>query len=166
MAVQRFNDFFSLPTTNDFFGDRGGWPNYQLSANSPFKGMDNFMSSSNKFSPQIDLYDKPDRYEVVASVPGTKNDNLNIDFDPDSRLLTISGQAGDSSSSEQDNDGQYMRWQERWQGSFERSIRIPKETDIVEEDIGAKMKDGVLRVNIPKEAKPEKRNEKRRIKVE
>lgn len=118
----------------------------------------------NNLSPQIDIYDKPEGYEVVASVPGISTDKLNVDFDPSTRILSISGE--ESGSNEEDKE--YLKHQERWSGMFQRSITIPKQGDLHEDDIKATVNNGILKVAIPKEAgeKPEPENKRIRIKVD
>lgn len=123
----------------------------------------NRQDSWSNVSPQIDLYDKPDRYEVVASVPGTPIENLHIDYDPDTRVLTISGE--DSESKSEVDDKKYMKWQERWCGKFERSISLPKEPKVVSDDIKGTINNGVLKIVVPKEQPKETKPEKKKIKV-
>ncbi|KAA8899743.1 hypothetical protein TRICI_006308 [Trichomonascus ciferrii] len=113
-------------------------------------------------SPQIDLYDKPEAYEVVASVPGISIENLHIDFDPETRVLTLSGE--DSGATEEDQ--QYLKYQERWSGKFERSLTIPKEPRVLEDNINASVNNGVLKVTLPKEPADKPKPEKKKIKVQ
>lgn len=113
-------------------------------------------------SPQIDLYDKPERYEVVASVPGISIENLHINFDPETSVLSISGE--DSGCTEEDK--QYLKYQERWSGKFERSISIPKEPRVLEDEINASINNGVLKITVPKKPANAQKPEKKKIKVQ
>jgi HSP20 family protein len=162
-----FDDFFPHPhrAIEGSGGDKGKKDNRQVAR--PNAGGGQLRRGNNWFnmSPQIDLYDKPDRYEVVASVPGTSIENLHIDFDPDTRVLTISGEDSDSASGGGD-DKQYIKWQERWSGKFERSISIPKEPKVLEDDIKASVNNGVLRISVPKEETKKSKPEKKKIKVD
>lgn len=76
--------------------------------------------------------------------------------------MTISGE--DSGSTEEDK--QYLKYQERWTGKFERSVTIPKEPKVLEDDITASVNNGVLKVTIPKEPANKPKPEKRKIKVQ
>lgn len=137
----------------------GGEGQVATKSNGQLRGFDNWFN----VSPQIDLYDKPDHYEVVASVPGTTIDNLDIDFDPETRVLSIAGEQSDSASGE--DDKKYIKWQERWSGKFQRSVTIPNEPKVLEDDIKATVNNGVLRITIPKEPPKESKSEKKKIKV-
>ncbi|KAA8905656.1 hypothetical protein TRICI_005262 [Trichomonascus ciferrii] len=128
-------------------------------SNGQLRGFNNWFNAS----PQIDLYDKPERYEVVASVPGTTIEKLDIDFDPETRVLSISGEDTDSASGE--DEQKYLKWQERWSGKFQRSVTLPREPKVLEDDIKANVNNGVLRITIPKEPVKESKSEKKKIKV-
>lgn len=163
-----FDDFFPHPhrAIEGSNGGKGKKDNQQQVSARPNVGGGQLRRGNNWFnmSPQIDLYDKPDRYEVVASVPGTSIENLHIDFDPETRVLTISGEDSDSASGA--DDKQYIKWQERWSGKFERSVSIPKEPRVVEDDIKASINNGVLRISVPKEEPKKSKPEKKKIKVD
>lgn len=119
-------------------------------------------ASSSPSLPHVDLYDKPEQYELVASVPGLSTDQINIEFDTETRYLTISGEVADSSEGE---DKQYLKWKERWHGEFSRSVKIPAKPRIKEEEIKAKINNGVLKIVIPKETEQPQKKEKRKITI-
>lgn len=152
---QVYNPFYDFFDTFDGVFPQRGKRNEQQVSRSPGRNWLNV-------SPQIDLYDKPEQYEVIASVPGISIENLHIDFDPETRVLSVSGE--DSGSTEEEK--QYLKYQERWTGKFERSITIPKEPRVVEDDINASVNNGVLKIAIPKEPANKPKPEKKKIKVQ
>lgn len=96
------------------------------------------------FSPRIDIEDLGDKYIVTIDTPGAKEANMNISIE-DGQLL-VSGETN-SDSSQQDEEGSMIH-QERFFGSFQRSIPLPD--DIDEENIIQSYTDGVLKITIPK----------------
>lgn len=115
-------------------------------------------------SPAIDVYDTPENYIAVLSLAGATASDINIDFDSEEHALTISGVVPGSKNLEQNEDlKQYLKINERALGTFERKVYVPSDPDIDEENIQAKMNNGVLKISVPKVAKPVP--EKRKIPV-
>ncbi|CAN6636895.1 hypothetical protein TRVA0_016S00672 [Trichomonascus vanleenenianus] len=117
----------------------------------------NWFGGNNWFSPPIDLYEKPDSYVVVATVAGAKPSDIKVDYDPHTQELSISGEISSSNTedydegeSEEDYRKRYLRVSERRYGSFERRIRVPNDQDIDVDHINAEIRQGVLRVVVPK----------------
>ncbi|MBU5483235.1 Hsp20/alpha crystallin family protein [Clostridium sp. MSJ-11] len=112
----------------------------------PFYGRiidDNFLSSMNYMheSFKVDLKETDENYLVEADLPGTKREDIDIDFNNNS--LVISAKR-DESSEERKED--YVR-RERHYGEFRRSFHI----DNVDEDkINASFSDGILKITLPK----------------
>ncbi|MGB5926077.1 MAG: Hsp20/alpha crystallin family protein [Dehalococcoidia bacterium] len=98
--------------------------------------------------PALDVYQTPDEVAVKATLPGVKPEDLSIDITGDT--LTI---RGETKAEEEVKKEDYL-YQERWYGSFSRSVVLPGglKTDKAE----ATMEDGVLTLTIPKaeEVKP------------
>ncbi|KAA8915936.1 hypothetical protein TRICI_001950 [Trichomonascus ciferrii] len=158
MSLRVYNPFYDFfDSFDNLFPDRG-LIGKQDEGQKVLNRPNNWVNS---VSPQIDLYDKPEGYEVVASVPGISGDKLKIDFDPNTRILSISGE--DYGSIEADKE--YLKYQERWSGTFQRSIAVPRQGKLFEEDITAALNNGILKVRIPKEAAEENKPEKKRIQV-
>ncbi len=100
--------------------------------------------------PAVNIKDTADNFEVEMAAPGMKKDDFQVNLD--NNILTISAEQK-SESEDKDKHGNYTR-REFSYSSFSRSFTLP---DTVEADkIGAKYKDGVLRITLPKkeEAKP------------
>lgn len=100
---------------------------------------------SNGWNPNVDLFENPDEWIVLAEVPGVSKKDLKINFE--NGVLTLSGERKNDS----DQDFQLRQTKS---GSFCRGFAFP--SDIDPELIRAELKDGVLRVTIPKpeESKP------------
>jgi HSP20 family protein len=97
------------------------------------------------FSPKIDISDEGSSVEVAAELPGLEEKDIQVSLNED--LLTIKGE---KKYSDEKNDKDFYRVERRF-GSFERSIKLPKEIDI--EKINASFKNGVLTISLPKTEK-------------
>ncbi|NNE07532.1 MAG: Hsp20/alpha crystallin family protein [Gemmatimonadetes bacterium] len=117
---------------DDFFGSTSGGP----------------VAARQEWHPSADIVEQADHYEVTVDLPGVDKSNVRITVENDQ--LTISGERNEERKTE---EGQMRRF-ERFSGSFRRSFSLPEGID--PESVGAKYKDGVLTVTVPKpeEAKP------------
>ena len=97
-----------------------------------------------QFSPRMDLVETKAGLEVTVEAPGLTADEIKVTADGD--ILTISGEK--TSSSEKTEGVAHLV--ERGYGRFSRSIALPRSTD--PSKISAAMKDGVLKIEIPKRA--------------
>ncbi len=88
-------------------------------------------------------WDAGDAFIVEAEAPGWSLDNLEILVH--GQELTIHG----SRSADADDSRRWLR-RERLQGDFQRTLTLPTEVD--GERVEATLKDGVLRVTLPKAA--------------
>ena len=105
------------------------------------------------FRPALDLIEYPDRYEVVADLPGVDQKGVEVEFIEG--VLHVRGErAGDTLF---DQAKAYRR--ERATGKFARSIGF--RDDIEVDGIDASFQEGVLRVKVPKS----ERNKPRQIPV-
>ncbi|KAG6884813.1 hypothetical protein C0993_008032 [Termitomyces sp. T159_Od127] len=96
------------------------------------------------FRPTMDLHENTDNNTVTATfeLPGLKKEDVSIDVH--NGRLTISGES--KTSTEHDERGYAIR--ERRFGKFSRTLQLPQ--GIKENDIKAKLDDGVLSVVFPK----------------
>jgi len=102
------------------------------------------MIPSIKFSePAIDVYEEGNNIIVEAEVPGV--DPKDIDIEIEDKTLRISGKM---EKKEEVKEKNYYR-KEIKSGSFERTVSLPSE--VKEEEIEATMKDGILRIILPKQ---------------
>ncbi|MFW6387907.1 MAG: Hsp20/alpha crystallin family protein [bacterium] len=101
-------------------------------------------------APALDMVENNDDFVVTVDLPGVSRDN--VDLSVADNVLTIKG---DKKGEKEDGDGNYYR-KETWEGSFQRTVSLPQGVDA--DKVKAEMKDGVLRITLPKreEAKPRK----------
>ena len=93
----------------------------------------------------VDVFESDEAYTLVASVPGFKRDQVEITFEDG--ILSIRARAEEHKA-----PGRWLR-QERPYGSFVRRLEVPQQVETGK--ITADFEDGLLRVTIPKTAKPQ-----------
>ena len=99
---------------------------------------------------KTDVREHEDSYEVDIDLPGFGKEDLNLTLE--NGYLTIQAQKGLNKEQKDEKSGKVLR-RERYAGSMSRSFYVGE--DITEEDIKAKLENGVLSLQIPKiEAKP------------
>lgn len=126
----------SLPT---FFEDEFGFKN------------------SNSFSPKADIVEKEREYLVSLELPGVKKEH--VDVTVKDNVLTIKGEKKVESKEEKEN---YYSFETSY-GRFERSWVI---NDIDESKIAADLKDGILKIVLPKKEEVVKKAETKKIDVQ
>ena len=100
---------------------------------------------------KTDVREHDDRFEVDVDLPGFKKEDINLTLN--SGYLTISASKGLDKEEKDEKSGRIVR-QERYAGALTRSFYVGDE--LTEEDIKAKLEDGVLMITLPKkEKKPE-----------
>lgn len=104
---------------------------------------DRFFPSFYKNSSQmrVDIRENEKDYVLEAELPGVKKDEINIDLDEEH--LTISVQKNSESDEENDN---YIR-RERSYSAITRSFAI---SNIDNDKVTAKFRDGILTLTLPK----------------
>ncbi|OON71083.1 Hsp20/alpha crystallin family protein [Hymenobacter sp. CRA2] len=133
MAIQRYSDSF---------GD--------LMPQSFSAMMDRFFSDSlnsrgrlNAFTPHVDAYETDKGYEIEASLPGMKREDIKVEFQQG--RLSISGERR---MNNERNDRRYHVLESQY-GSFHRSFQLPDVASA--QGIEAHFEDGVLRISVPKD---------------
>lgn len=96
------------------------------------------------FTPRMDLVETKSGLELTVEAPGLTAQEIKVTADGD--VLTISGEK--TTSSEKTEGTAHVA--ERSFGRFSRSIALPRTADPAK--ITAAMKDGVLKIEIPKRA--------------
>lgn len=99
-------------------------------------------SDSRFFSPRVDIVEKDNQFEVHASLPGMKKEEIKIDLKKD--LLTISGER---KFQNEQKEAKYHLVESHY-GSFSRSFNLPE--TVSKENIQAEFKDGILTLVLPK----------------
>jgi len=94
------------------------------------------------FLPSFDVKETKDAYVVEADLPGVKEENVEISLT--GNVLQITGRR------EQETRDEGDQWYvvERNYGQFARSFSLPEGADA--ENVKADMRNGVLKINIPK----------------
>lgn len=99
---------------------------------------------ANRWMPRVDVFDHENDLMVRTEVPGV---------DPESIEITVEGGKlsvrGSRSFGTDETESNYHR-KEIFEGSFERTIVLPKGID--PEGVTAVSKDGILQIRIPKKA--------------
>ncbi|MEJ2057685.1 MAG: Hsp20/alpha crystallin family protein [Desulfofustis sp.] len=97
--------------------------------------------------PRTNLYDRGDRFELIAEIPGLTNDDLEVKIQ--GNYLEISG-----NREVHEPEGYRVHRSERGSASFTRSLTLPADVDSSRAD--ANLKDGILVLTLPKSeaAKP------------
>lgn len=105
-------------------------------------------TSQNNWTPNVDLSESEDGYNLAFDLPGMAKKDITINFQEG--VLTVSGNREDAVAGE----GQNFLRLERRSGAFERSFKIPNA--IQTDKISAAYKDGVLTISLLKaeEVKP------------
>jgi HSP20 family molecular chaperone IbpA len=101
------------------------------------------------FRPNVDILEKPDELLVLADVPGTKPDGIDVKFEDGKLMLRAKVEPRQSS------DQPYLL-QEYGMGDFYRTFQVGEAIDVAK--ISAEYDEGVLTLHLPKAstAKPRK----------
>jgi len=110
----------------------------------PFFGMERYEAPTfeTAWAPPMDFAETEKEYVVKLEVPGIPKENLDVTLD--NNVLTLSGRR---EFAKEERGEQYI-WQEREEGKFVRSMRLP--TPVLENKIDAAVQDGMLIVRLPK----------------
>ncbi len=98
-------------------------------------------------APAVDIREQENSYLLSADIPGVDRENIEITLEDG--VLTLKGERREEDAT----NGQVYRRRERAQGTFMRQFTLPETVDT--QNISATVKDGVLDVVIPKQAKPQ-----------
>jgi HSP20 family molecular chaperone IbpA len=93
------------------------------------------------YRPQVDIYETEDQFAIVADVPGSSEQDIDLSVEKD--VLTLHARVA-----EPQFEGYEARWRGYGVGDWKRSFRLSEAVD--REGIDASVKDGVLRVTLPK----------------
>ncbi len=94
------------------------------------------------FSPAVDIVENPDGYEVLCDVPGL--DIKDIEISLSGAVLTLKGE---KKTSGKERKGDTYR-EETAEGRFQRTLQLPTLVDA--DKVDAVLKDGVLKITLPK----------------
>ena len=124
----------------------GWWPQLY----EPLKSMGSKIADW--FAPPADAAATQEHYEINMELPGVKSED--IDIGVHDNTLTIKGEK----RFEHKEAGRSYFFSEREYGAFQRSFRLPAQTD--RDAITADFKDGILSVRVPKAGPPPDKSKK------
>jgi len=135
MNLVRWNPWREMPAVpnrlNRFFDD----PFFAI-------GRMDEAAAAGLWNPAVDLYETDDHFVIKAELPGVDKKDIKVDLKD--RTLTLSGERSYDNEIKTEN---YYR-KERSYGKFQRAFSLPADVD--PDTITAELKDGVLRVEVPK----------------
>ncbi len=96
-------------------------------------------------APAVDIYENENEILLYADMPGVVKENVSVNID--NGKLSLAGRRDISASGT-------ARWEEFGQVIFVRNFSVPQTIDV--ERVAAELRDGVLKLHLPKseEAKP------------
>lgn len=98
---------------------------------------------------KTDVRETDDTYELIVDLPGFKKEEVQLQLEDG--YLTIRAEKG-LDKDEKDKKGHYIR-RERYVGRCSRSFYVGEA--VKPEDVHAKFEDGLLRIDMPKQEKPQ-----------
>ena len=122
---------------------------------------DNFFNTSlmphmNATAPAVNVKESATAYTMEVAAPGLKKDMVKMNIDKDG-YLNVSIENKDEKKEEH-----YLR-REFSYSSYSQSYALPEDAD--QEKISAEVSDGVLKIEIPRTAKEEKKDDVKYIEV-
>ena len=117
------------------------------------------MSRMNATAPAINIKETDKNYIMEVAAPGLKKDMVKMNIDKDG-YLNVSIENKDEKKEEKEEH--YLR-REFSYSSYSQSYALPEDAD--QEKISAEVSDGVLKIEIPKTAKEEKKDDVKHIEV-
>ncbi len=123
-------------------------------------GGDDFFSTRRESSiMKTDIKEKSDKYIIDIDLPGYEKENINLEL-KDGYLIVSAKVEKEEHSDEKER----FVHKERFYGECSRSFYIGKQ--VVEEDIHAEFKNGILKISIPKKEETKDLPETKRIEIQ
>ena len=97
-------------------------------------------------SPASDAHADDDAYQISIELPGVGEKDIEISVHDG--IVTVKGEK----TAEREEKGDTWFFSERQYGSFSRTFRLPADAD--GDGIAAKLKDGVLKLSVPRITSP------------
>lgn len=118
---------------------------------------DDFFTKKERNLMKTDIKEQKDKYIVLIDLPGFTKENIHLALN--NGYLEISANI----EQEEENEKETYLHQERFYGECKRSFYIGE--DIIEEDINAEFKDGILKIEVPKKEEQNKEKEVKQIEI-
>lgn len=119
---------------------------------------DDFFSRKQSSLMKTDIKEKKNKYIIEVDLPGCDKENISLELN--NGYLEISAKVIKESNNE--GDERYLR-QERFYGECSRSFYVGDQ--VVQEDIDAEFKNGILKIEVPKVEEVEETPESKRIEI-
>lgn len=121
---------------------------------------DNFLTMDFTDSPKVNIKETDKAYEIEIASPGFDKENTNVEILNGMLSVTINSES-ESGNGEDDTKYHVREWSK---SSFSESWNIPE--DVIEDEIAATSKNGVLMITLPKKAKIETLEKPKSIKID
>ncbi|KAJ5960042.1 Heat shock protein 42 [Penicillium vulpinum] len=106
--------------------------------------------ASEKFRPEVDLFDAPEAFVIHVPLPGAQKEDIEINYDPKTVELSVTGVINRPGGEDLIKS---IALDERKVGAFERKVRLGSRANppkIDADAITAKLEEGILIVEVPK----------------
>lgn len=121
----------------------------------------NWMTRTNSTAPAINVLENEHSYDIEVAAPGMTKDDFKVSLDNDGDLV-INLEKKVENNNEDKKHGHYIR-REFSYSKFQQTMLLPDDAD--REKIGAKVENGVLKINVPKVVKAEPETSGKQIEV-
>ena len=119
---------------------------------------DDFFTKRERNLMKTDIREARDKFMIDVDLPGFEKENISLALN--NGYLEISAKL---EKNEESNDEEKFVRRERFFGECSRSFYVGE--DIIEEDIKAEFKNGILKIEIPKKLEQDKLETKKQIEI-
>ena len=119
---------------------------------------DDFFSRRENSIMKTDIKEKKDKYVIEMDLPGYEKENINLSLKDG--YLEVSAKVEKEENSE---ENEKFVHKERFYGHCSRNFYVGDE--IIEEDIHAEFKNGILKIDVPKKELKKELSEAKRIEI-
>ena len=119
---------------------------------------DGFFTKREKNMMKTDIKEGKDKYTIDVDLPGFEKENINLSLNNGYLNISAKMEKEDNSS----DDEKFVR-RERFSGECSRSFYVGD--GILEDDIKAEFKNGILRIDLPKKDKTKQEETTKQIEI-
>jgi len=114
---------------------------------------ENAWNKGYKANPKVNILEGEDHFEIALAVPGYNKQDFEIALDNDQLIIKVELQ------DEKEEENEKYNYRQFGTAAFSKSFTIPETVDV--EKVEARYEDGILQINLPKVAIPEKESPKK-----
>lgn len=127
----------------------------------------NWMARTNATAPAINIKESENSYEIEVAAPGMTKEDFQIRIENGNQLIVsmekrTEQKEGDEAGSEEKKDSRYLR-REFSYTRFQQAMILPD--DVEKDRIEARMENGVLTIDIPKQQPSPEETEGKQIEI-